>query len=236
MHPTRRAAIQHTLQQVASGDATVQQAATQSLSNFVGQANAHQLGAAVRGHSAEAVTAAMDRISEVVTTYQSRAVSDADILHAFQTGEAIASVRATAATPLTDSQLAAVADTVLLPSRQLSRRDLVAVIADQAGAETSTDQSVAAAIGSPVGFGGQTGNVRGILNAARALQLSSQELAALTDQVSQGMRRTAALELVGRGAHPAVARGLVADIAALPAHFAVPQSSAAASEGDIHDA
>ena len=76
--------------------------------------------------------------ANLVTQYRTQGMDDAAVLAAFQSGEAAAAIReATAAqdspTPLTDAQLSAVADMVLLPQRRLTRTELVGVIGRGSG-------------------------------------------------------------------------------------------------------
>jgi hypothetical protein len=142
-------------------------------------------------HSAGAVQAAAAAIGEMAGHYREQGLADAAILETFQSGRATEAFRQTMATPLSEAQLAAVADMVLLPQRRLSRSELVAVIGREAAAGAVSEQAIMEAIGSPVGFGGQTGNVRGVLAGARDLNLSPAELSRLADLISDGLRETA---------------------------------------------
>ncbi|MBE2224681.1 MAG: hypothetical protein IAF02_24285, partial [Anaerolineae bacterium] len=153
-------------------------------------------------------------------------LSDAEQLAAFQGGEANATLRATLDTPLLDEQLSAVADMILLPQRRLTRPELAVVIGQEAAAGATSEQAVVEALGMPVGFGGQTGNVRGVLAGARTMQLSPADLARLAEMIQDGLRETVQQELVGRGYQTAQVSSFISDMAALPAAMIVPQSTA----------
>ena len=134
-------------------------------------------------------------------------------------------------TPLSDDQLSAVADMVLLPQRRLSRAELAYAIG-QAGMahEAATEQDVAVVVGSPTGFGGQTGNVRGVLAGAQTMNLSPAELARLAEMIQDGLRDRVQAELANRGYRPEMVRNFVSDVAALPGVLVVPQSTATDKE------
>jgi hypothetical protein len=170
-------------------------------------------------HAAAEATAAM------VAEYRSRELDEAEILQAFQSGEAATALRSTRDTPLADAELAAVADLVLLPERRLTRAQLASVIGAQVETGSPTVEGVQAAIGSPVHFGGQTGNIRGVIAGAQALQLAPEELARLAEQISAGLREAVQAELLGRGHRPEVVHPFVSSLAALPAAVTVPQTT-----------
>jgi hypothetical protein len=135
-------------------------------------------------------------------------------------------MREASATPLSDEQLLAVADMVLLPQRRLTRTELVTVIGREAAAGATNEQAITQAIGMPIGFGGQTGNVRGVLAGARAMNLSPAELARLAEMIQDGLRDVVQAELADRGYRPEMVRDFVGDMAALPGTVVVPQTTA----------
>jgi hypothetical protein len=153
-------------------------------------------------------------------------MGDAAVLAAFQSGEAAAAIREATNTPLSDTQLSAVADMVLLPQRRLTRTELVTVIGQQVAAGATNEQAVVQAVGLPIGFGGQTGNVRGVLAGARAMNLSPADLSRLAELIRDGLRETAQEELISRGHRPAQVREFISDMAALPGAMVMPQSTA----------
>ncbi len=122
--------------------------------------------------------------------------------------------------------MAAVADMVLLPQRYLTRTELVAVIGREAAAGAVNEQAVAQAIASPVGFGGMTGSVRGVLAGAGAMNLSPAELAHLAEMIQDGLRDRVQTELAGRGYRPEMVHDFISDLAALPGALVVPQTTA----------
>ncbi|MCZ7673906.1 MAG: hypothetical protein M5U34_45660 [Chloroflexi bacterium] len=182
--------------------------------------------AAVNQHTATAVQEATTATADLVAQYQAQGMDDTAVLAAFQSGEAAAAVREAIATPLSDEQLSAVADMVLLPQRRLTRTELVTVIGQEAAAGGTNEQAIAQAIGMPIGWGGQTGNVRGVLAGARAMNLSPAELARLAEMIQDGLRDVVQAELADRGHRPEMVRDFVSDMAALPGAMIVPQSTA----------
>jgi hypothetical protein len=218
--------LEEALEKLESPDTAAGQAAFQTLVNHAGPDNARLLQAAVTDHSAESVGAAAAAVAGMAAHYRGQGLDEAAVLQTFRSGRAAEALRQILATPLSDEQLAAAADLVLQPQRRLDRSELVAVIGREAAAGAVSDQAIIEAIGSPVGFGSQTGNVRGVLVGARDLNLSPAELSRLADLISDGLRETARQELAGRGHRPEQVRALIADIAALPAAITVPQSTA----------
>lgn len=227
----RRQVIHDTLARLVEPHSLAGQAARKTLVHYTGAHNAALIEAAVAQHSVTAVQEATAATADRVTHYRQLGVSDAAQLAAFQSGEAAAAIRETSATPLSDEQLAAVADMVLLPQRRLTRAELVAVIGQEAAAGAADEQTVAQAIGmGPAvvasGFGGQTGNVRGVLAGAQAMQLSPAELARLAELIQDGLRDLVQAELVGRGYSATQVHTFISDMAALPGSLVVPQTTA----------
>ncbi len=222
---TRRQAVAATLTRLGDENAQVRRGGQQTLVTFTGEQNAERIQTAVTQHTAAAVQEATTATANLVAEYRSQQMSDGDILSTFQSGEAAATMRETADSPLSDEQLTAVADMVLLPQRRLARTELVTVIGEQAAAGQRNETAVSTAIGSPVSFGGQTGAIRGVMAGAGAMKLSPEELTRLAALIRDGMRQEAGQQLVAQGHQPAAARALISDIAALPATMVVPQSS-----------
>ena len=224
--PQRTAQIQTLLRDLAQPNSLGAQQARQTLTTFAGDTNTATLSQAVGQHSAETVTAASEGIEALVERYRGQGVIDADILTAFQSGEATTALRAQIPTPLNGTQLAAVADMVLLPQRQVSRSELVLAIQSQTAEETPSAQGIAQTLGSPVGFGGQTGTVRGVLAGSQAFNLSPAEIQQIAHLIQQGLREQAVAILQARGQSEAAASTFVADVAALPEAITLPQTTA----------
>ena len=234
--PSRAQVIHNTLAQLAEPQSRAGQAAQKTLTVYTGETNARLIQTAVEQHSAAAVQEAVAATTHLVSQYRTQGMADADVLAAFQRGEAAAAIRETtaaqeSATPLTDAQLSAVADMVLLPQRRVSRAELVSVIGREAAAGAADEQPVLHALGMgptviPAGFGGQTGNVRGVLAGAQAMNLSPADLTRLADMIQDGLRDVVQTELFDRGYQPEMVRNFVSDIAALPGAMIVPQSTA----------
>ena len=228
---TRREAIQTVLERLQEPNSLPGQAAYQTLVTFTGASNASLLRTAVSQHTVGAVQEAAAATNDLVARYRAQQMSDADILTAFQSGAAATALREALSaqgetTPLSDEQLAAVADMVLLPQRRLTRGELAVVIGEQVAAGATSDQAVAEAIGTPVSFGGQTGAIRGVLTGAEAMNLSPDDLARLADLISDGLREAVQAELAGRGHRPELVWAFVSDLASLPGAMIVPQTVA----------
>jgi hypothetical protein len=224
---SRRQAIHSATERLQEPDSAAGQAAHRTLVVYTGQHNADLIQEAVGQHMATAVQEAATATADLVAQYRAQGMDDAAVLTAFQSGEAaVAIIREAIAAPLSDEHLSAVADMVLLPQRRLTRTELVTVIGQQVAAGATGEQAVVQAIGSPIGFGGQTGNIRGVIAGARAMNLSPADLARLADLIRDGLRETAREDLVSRGYRPAEAREFISDMAALPGAIIVPQSTA----------
>ncbi|GIK53406.1 MAG: hypothetical protein BroJett014_23790 [Planctomycetota bacterium] len=228
---SRGQVISDALAHLADPHSLAGQAAQRTLVTYTGANNARLIQGAVGQHTATAVQEAAEATANLVTQYRTQGMDDAAVLAAFQSGEAAAAIReATAAqdspTPLTDAQLSAVADMVLLPQRRLTRTELVGVIGREAATGAADEQSVIQALGMPIGFGGQTGNVRGVMAGAQAMNLSPADLARLVEMIQDGLRDVVQAELADRGYRTEIVRHFVSDMAALPGAMVVPQSAA----------
>ena len=223
---SRRQMIDDTLTHLADPDSLPGQAAYKTLVVYTGERNAALIQAAVAEHSAPAVQTATAATADLVTQYRTEGLGDAAVLAAFQGGQAAAAIREATATPLTEGQLAAVADMVMLPQRRLTRAELAAVIGQVVAAGATGEEAVSQAVNMPISFGGQTGNVRGVMAGARAMRLTPEELARLAEMIQEGLREAAQTELVARGYRPETVQDFVSDLAALPATLVVPQTSA----------
>ena len=224
--PYHQQAAQRAIDRLHPPDAPDGQADYRTLTVYTGQRNADLIQAAVAQHTATAVHEAIAATNDLVAQYRSQNMDDAAILTAFQSGEAATAIREEAGSSLSADQLTAIADMTLRPQRRLTRTELMAVIGQQVAAGKTNEQAVVQAIGSPVGFGGQTGNVRGVMAGARAMNLSSADLTQLAELIRNGLREQAQQTLVRRGVQPAQAREFIGDMSALPSALVVPQSAA----------
>lgn len=226
---SRRQVIHDTLDRLADPHSLAGQAAYKTLVHYTGERNADLLQTAVAQHSSAAVQEATTATADLVIQYRQQGLSDAAQLAAFQSGEAAAAIRDAGDTPLSGEQLAAVADMVLLPQRRLTRTELITAIGKEAASGAANEQAVIEALQMPVGFGGQTGNVRGVLAGARAMQLSPDELARLAEMIQDGLRDAVQAELMGRGYQAGQVHSFMSDLTALPAAMIVPQTTSAGS-------
>ncbi|MGB1249619.1 MAG: hypothetical protein ACPG8W_03235 [Candidatus Promineifilaceae bacterium] len=228
--PERIDAVNQTIQQLASGDLARTQAAHETVAQFAGDENASRLTSAVQRHSADAVQTAITATARLVDQYRHQGLDSSQILDVFQSGQATEDLRTVLESPLSDSELATVADVTLLPRRRVSRANLVTTIAEQAQNVDANEQTVAASLGSPVGFGGQTGNVRGVLAGAKALRLSSADMQQLTELIDQDQNDAAHAVLTQRGIPTTQADMMLTDIAALPNVITLPQTTSPHTE------
>lgn len=121
---------------------------------------------------------------------------------------------------------------VLLPRRRVTRTELARAIGEQVAAGDATVDGLQHALGSPVHFGGQTGNMRGVIAGARALQLSPEELAQLAEFIREGLWQDAQRQLLERGHSAERVHTFIADLSGLPTVMSVPQSTAGSIERD----
>lgn len=223
----RQQQFQAIVARLSAPDTPAGKAAQQTLLFQAGPQNSALLSSAVNQHTAEAVQQAVTAAAAQLAAYRAEGLNDAEILSAFQGGAALEVIREQSNTPLSDPQLTAVADMVLLPQRRLTRGELAQAIGEAAAAnQSATEQDVAAAIGSPVGFAGQTGTIRGVLAGARELRLSPADLARLVEMIQAGLQAKAQAELTSSGYRPELVREFIGDLAALPGSLVVPQTTA----------
>jgi hypothetical protein len=222
--PERQQMLNTTITRLVSEEETFRQAAQGLIARFTGQDNAGQIATAARQHGAEAVQEATATIGDLVDYYRVRGRDNAGVLATFQSGEGIEAVRGRLETPLSDEQLAALTDMVLLPRRQLSRPELARAIGQIAPDPHADEQAVAERLSMPVGFGSQTGSVRGVLAGAREMGLRPEEMTRLAEMIQEGLREAVLAELIEGGSRPEAARNFIGDLAALPESMIVPQS------------
>jgi hypothetical protein len=223
---TRHELLETTLAALASEGRPARQAAAEALVTYTGGHNAGLIQRAVGQHGAPAVQDAAAAIGAMVAQYREEGQDDAEVLATFQRGQATQALRGVIDTPLRDPELAAVADMVLLPQRQVTRADLVATIGQQMATGQASDVSVAAALGAPVHFGGQTAAVRGVIAGAQALQLAPEDMVRLAERLRDGLWAEAQTDLARQGFAPADIHRFFADLAALPPVLRLPQSTA----------
>jgi hypothetical protein len=232
---SRRRVIDDTLARLEDPQSLAGQAAYKTLQVYAGERNANLIQQAVGQHTTGAVQQAIAATADLAAGYRARGLDDTAVLAAFQSGEAAVTIRENLAAqdldvPLSDEQLSAVADMVLLPQRRFTRTELVTIIGQEVAAGEDSEQAVVDAIGSPVSFGGQTGNIRGVMAGARAMNLSPAEMARLATLIGDGLRDAVQAELAGRGWRPDVVQEFVSDLTALPGAIVVPQTTAFSEE------
>ncbi|HUM68920.1 MAG TPA: hypothetical protein PLK31_08755, partial [Chloroflexota bacterium] len=141
--PSRRQIIHDTLQRLTDPDSPAGRAAHQTLLLYTGEHNTQQIRQAIAQHTVTAVQEATAATAELAAEYRQQGLSDAAQWAAFQEGgPAATALRTRVDTPLSDSQLAAVADMVLLAQRHLTRTELVAVIGREVAAGADSERAV----------------------------------------------------------------------------------------------
>ena len=228
----RRRLLPWLLTHLNDGDPHRQAAARQTLVQFSGEDNAQEINGAVTTHTAEAASNAALAIDSLLASYRSEGLSNRDILAAFRAGDAIPRLReqleiASTPTPLADPALHALADLVMMPQRRLERGEFVRLLAEEVSAGERSEEAVAVRLGSPVGFGGHTGVVRGVMAGTAAMQLEPDALEQMAEQLREGLWLEAQARLTGQGHRPGQVNAFLSDLAALPSTIIVPQTTAA---------
>jgi len=227
----RQELVLSVIAQLQEPDSVTGRGAYRTVRAFAGEENVqHILEALQQPGGAEAVHLATNAFHEQVRRQQAEGMDDAAIYESFRRGEPAAELRATIDTPLSDAQLQAVADVVLLPQRRLTRAELAAAIGEAAARRDASEQDVAHLLGTRAHFGSQTGNVRGVLAGAQELHMTPADLSRLAEAVQRGLQEEVMAELTTRGGRPQAVRALAADLTALPELLSVPLTTAQKEE------
>jgi len=174
------------------------------------------------------VQTATQATADVVAGYQTEGVDGAAILTAFQSGPGFDAVRnqIEGDTPLTDGQLTAVADMVLMPRRDVVPTQLDQTIAEVVGSG-GTDREAAATMGVASHFGQATGAIRGTIQGAQEMGLSQAETTQLLADLRQGLIADVGSTLAATGASATTINHFISDASMLPTEkFQIPQSTA----------
>ena len=223
-----RASLAQTIGNLADPTSMAGQHSHQNLVAYTGQQNADTMQQAVTQHGGKAVQAATEATADVVAGYQSAGMDGAAIVSAFQKGDGYGQVRSRIEgdTPLSDSQLTAVADMVMLPRSEVSPAQLDQTIAATVGGGGS-DRDVAAALGVPSHFGNHTGAIRGTIQGAQEMGLSQAETAQVLTALREGLAAEVRHRLADTGATPTTINTFISDASMLPSDkFQLAQSAA----------
>ncbi len=206
----------------------------QLLTNVAGPDNAHTIATAVAEHSVNDVQTAINATMQVISQAQAEGQTPEAILNTFQSGDALTAVRetaATAGTPLTlsNNQLHALADTTLLPQRQLDVSGLLAAMQATIQAGGGNDRALADHLNAPTHFGPLTGTIRTVMTGMEQMQLSATDAARIATQIQSGQGTQTRQELVGRGHAPAQVDRFINSVSSLPPTIAVPQTTTPAT-------
>jgi hypothetical protein len=223
-----RASLAQTLGNLADPTSIVGQQSHQNLVAYTGQQNADTMQQAVTQHGGEAVQAATEATADVVAGYQSAGMDGTAIVSAFRKGDGYGQVRSRIEgdTPLSDSQLTAVADMVMLPRSEVSPAQLDQTIAAAVGSGGS-DKDVAAALGAATHFGNHTGAIRGTIQGAQEMGLSQAETTQVLTALRAGLATEVRHRLADTGASPTTIKTFISDASMLPSDkFQLAQSAA----------
>ncbi len=220
----RQRMLDQTIERLVSDSETFRQAAHGLIARFTGADNADLVAAASRQHGAAVVQETIATIGDLVDYYRVRGRDNAGVLTTFRSGEGVEMLRERLETPLSDEQIKALTDMLLLPRRQLSRRELAHAVGQVAADPDADEQAVAERLSMPVGFGGQTGSVRGVLAGAREMGLTAEEMGRLAQMIQDGLREAVLTELTARNQPETAVRAFISDLSALPEAMVVPQS------------
>ena len=204
------------------------QQSQQLLSAYIGPQNTEALTQATHQHGPEAVQTATQATADVVADYQTEGMDGAAILTAFQSGAGFDAVRnqIEGDTPLSDGQLTAVADMVLMPRRDVVPAQLDKTIAEMVGSG-GTDREAAAKMGVVPHFGQATGAIRGTIQGAQEMGLSQVETTQLLADLRQGLVADVQSALAATGASATTINHFISDASMLPTEkFQISQSTA----------
>jgi hypothetical protein len=207
----------------------------QLLTNVAGSENAHTIATAVAEHSVSHVQTATNATMQVISQAQADGQTPETILSAFQSGDALTAIRETAAaagTPLalSNNQLHALADTTLLPQRQLDVSGLLSAMQTTIQGGGGDDRALADHLNAPTHFGPLTGTIRTVMTGMGQMQLSAADAARISAQIQSGQGTQTRQELIGRGHAPAQVDRFIHSVASLPPTIAIPQSTTPATD------
>lgn len=202
------------------------------IQEYAGPQAAATIQQAVTQHGTANVQQSINVTAELVDTFAAQGATGDQILSQFQSGGVAEIVRQQANTALTDEQIAAVADAVLMPRRVLSKADLADAIAETLQQGYTSEDALAAQIGTPTNFGGDTGAIRTVMQGAQEMQIGQKEMRRMTEQISQGLKQEVRQQLQQLGHSRLTVDEFVNGLETLPDTLQVPQT-AAFRPGDV---
>lgn len=212
----------------------VAEAAHREVATYIGEQTADTLQQAVHQHSATNVQMAVNATVELVENYATQGATADEILYQFQSGAAAETIRTQTGVQLSDQQIAAVADSVLIPRRVVDKEEIAAAIHDALQQGYQSDSGLAAQLGTPQNFGGDTGSVRAVMESAAQMRLSREDMVEMARMVRDGLAQQVKSELTSRGYSRFNVDDFVDGLDSLPDAIQLPQSVAFApgdSEG-----
>jgi hypothetical protein len=220
-------AIAQLLPAMAGSNAGATRAAQAEIAHSAGPQAAATVQAAVSQHGAANITLAIDATAQFIEQRAAQGATAEEVLQQFQSGAAAETIRQEAGVErLTEEQAAAIADLLLTPRRVLDREELVTAVAATLAQGYSGENALAAYIGSPAGFGGDTGSIRAVMDGAQAMSLSQADLARMARLIEDGLRHELRQELRQAGHNRTVVETFVSGLDSLPDALQVPQTAA----------
>lgn len=219
--------------EMAGSDAGRARAAYAEIAQYAGPQTADTLQEAVLQHGPANIQLAVDATTQVVEQYAVGGATADEILYQFQTGAAAEAIRAqTGVDQLTNDQAAAIADAVLMPRRVLDKEELTAAIAETLAGGYTSDAALSAHIGTPANFGGDTGSIRAVMEGAREMSLSREDMERMARLIRDGLKQEVRAELEKAGHSRFAVDGFINGLDSLPEAIQVPQT-AAFRPGDV---
>lgn len=205
--------------------AVMRQAST-GIEEFAGPQAAAAIQQAVAQHGATNIQQSITVTADLVDTLAAQGATGDQILSQFQSGIAADMIRQQTSTAYTDEQIAAVADAVLMPRRVLSKADLAEAIAGTLQQGYTSENALAAQLGTPTNFGGDTGAIRAVMQGAQEMQLDREEIRRMAEQIGQGLKQEVRQQLQQLGHSRLTVEGFVNGLETLPDALQVPQTAA----------
>ncbi|MCB9444057.1 MAG: hypothetical protein H6669_07455 [Ardenticatenaceae bacterium] len=226
-------AVVNLVTEMASSDTGRARVAHTEIAQYAGPQTADTLQEAALQHGPANIQLAVEATTQLVEQHAAEGATASEILHQFQIGAAAEAIRdQTGIEQLTNDQVAAVADALLMPRRVLDKEELTAAIAETMASGYTSDAALSAHIGTPINFGGDTGSIRAVMEGAREMSLGQADMERLTFMILDGLKQEVRAELEKAGHNRMVVDDFVNGLDSLPESIQVPQT-AAFGPGDV---
>lgn len=108
----------------------------------------------------------------------------------------------------------------------VGKEEVAAAIHDALQQGYQSDSGLAAQLGTPQNFGGDTGSIRAVMESAAHMRLSREDMTTMARMVRDGLAQQVKDELSGRGYSQFNVADFVAGLDSLPDAFQLPQTTA----------